>query len=75
MNLLALLSLCVCMYLKLFIYSFSVLGLGCCTSSSLVVVSGGYSLVEVCMFLSSGFSYCRAQALGMRASVVVAPGL
>ena len=51
------------------------LGLGCCTSFSLVVVSGGCALVEVCMFLSSGFSHCRAQALGMQASVVVAPGL
>ena len=80
MNLLALLSLCVCMYLKLFIYSFSVLGLGCCTSSSLVVVSGGYSLVEVCVFLTEMTSLVAehrlegAQASAAVGSVVVAHG-
>ena len=37
---------------------------------SLVVASGGYSSLQC-----AGFSCCRARALGVRASVVVAHGL
>ena len=44
-----------------------------CTGFSLVE-SGGYSLAVVCR-RCCGFSYCRTQALGTRASIVVAPGL
>ena len=40
---------------------------------SLVAVSGGYSSLRASH--CSGFSCCRARALGAQASVVVAPGL
>ena len=39
---------------------------------SLVVASGGYSLLQFPGFSLGGFSCCKARALGMRASVVVA---
>ena len=42
---------------------------------SLVAVSGGYSSCGVRASHCSGFSCCRAQALGARASVVAARGL
>ena len=41
----------------------------------LVVASGGYSSCGVRASHCSGFSCCRARALGMQASVVVAHGL
>ena len=39
------------------------LGLRCCVGFSLVVVSGGYSVVVVCGLLSGGFFCCEARAL------------
>ena len=42
---------------------------------SLVVASGGYSSLRCAASHCGGFSYCRARALGARASVVVALGL
>ena len=42
---------------------------------SLVTASGGYSLCGVWASHCGGFSCCGAQALGARASVVVACGL
>ena len=42
---------------------------------SLVVASGGYSLLKCTGFSLHGFSFCGAQTLGMWASVVVACGL
>ena len=42
---------------------------------SLIVASGGYSLLWCTCFSCDGFSCCRARALGMQASVVVALGL
>ena len=42
---------------------------------SLVAVSGGYSSLRCMGSHCSGFSCCGAQALGTRASVVVAHGL
>ena len=42
---------------------------------SLVVVSRGYSSLRCAGFSLRGFSCCGAQALGTRASVVVACGL
>lgn len=51
-----------------FIYLFlAALGLCCFAWPSLVVISAS--------FLCGGFSYCEAQALGARASLVVAPSL
>ena len=49
-----------------FIYLFIfVLGLRCSVGFSLVVVSGGYSLVAVYRLLICGeFFYCRTQAIG-----------
>ena len=42
---------------------------------SLVAASRGYSSLQCTGLYCGGFSYCRARALGMRASVVVAHGL
>ena len=50
----------------------AVLGLWCCVSFSVVAVRRGCSLVAVCRFHCCGFSCCRARALGVWASVVVA---
>ena len=48
-----------------FIYLFlAALGLQCCTCFSLVVASGGYSVVAVCRLLIAVASSCRTQALG-----------
>ena len=59
----------------LFIYLFlSVLGLAA-RGLSLVVVSGGYSLLRCVASHCSGFSCCRARAFCAQASVVVAHGL
>ena len=41
----------------------------------LVSALGGYSFIEVCRLLTAVASRCGAQALGVRASVVVARGL
>ena len=59
----------------LFIYLFwTVLGLSCYGSFSLLAASGGYSLLAVSGFLSvGGLSCCRAQTLGCVGSVVSAP--
>ena len=48
------------------------LGLCCCTSFSLVVASGGCSLVEVHWLLFSVASLAGAQAMGLWVLVVVA---
>ena len=42
---------------------------------SLVVASGGYSLLRARVSHCDGFSCCGARALGVQASVVVARGL
>ena len=50
-----------CSLLKILIYLFlGVLGLQCCEGFSLVVVSGGYSLVAVQGLLVGVASRCRA---------------
>ena len=55
---------------KLFIYlSLAVLGLSCCVGFSLVVTSGGYSLVAVCGLLIAVASLVvehRLQAHGLQ---------
>ena len=70
--------------LNLFILFLAMLGLCCCAGFSLVSASRAYSLVVTCRLLiavaspCSGFSSCRAWALGHsspRASVVLAQGL
>ena len=60
--------------------SFIYLFIGCVVSSllcrlSLVAASRGYSLLRCAGFLLQWLLFCRAQALGVRASVVVAHGL
>ena len=62
------------MYVILFIYlSLALLGLRCCTGSSSVVVSGGYSLVVVSRLHIAVASLVEEPRLwGMRASVVTA---
>ena len=54
-------------FLNLFL---AVLGFCCCTGFSLVVASGGYSLVVVAGFSLQRF-WCRAQAPGHMGSAVV----
>ena len=58
----------------MFIYLFlAALGLHCCVRAfSLVVAIGGYSLLQCTGFSLQWLLCCRAQALGTRASVVVA---
>ena len=51
------------------------LGLHSCVNFSLVVASGGYFRCNAQAFHRGGFSCWGAQALGMWASVAVAPGL
>ena len=51
------------------------LGLRAVCGLSLVAVSGSTLCCSVRASHCGGFSYCGAQALGMRASVVVASGL
>ena len=48
------------------------LGLHCCVGFSLVVVSGGYSLVAVVGLLIAVTSLPAAQALGVQTSVAAA---
>ena len=52
----------------------AVLCLCCCTGFSLIVMSGIYALVAQAS-LCSGFSCCRAWALGVRAPRVAAHGV
>ena len=60
----------------LFIFIFGCIGcLLLRAGFSLVVASRGYSSLRCAGFSLGGFSCCRAQALGARASVVVALGL
>ena len=59
-----------------FIYLLAVLGLRWCLSFSLVVASGGYSLVTVPRLLTAVVSLVVEHRLsGAQASVVVAHGL
>ena len=62
--------------LILFIFIFGCVGsLLLCTGFSLVAASRGYSSLQCVGFSLGGFSCCKARALGVRASVVVALGL
>ena len=61
------------MSIKIIFNFLAVLNLHCCASFSLVVLSGGYSLLWVSH--CSGFSCCRAWALETQASVVAVLGL
>ena len=47
------------------LFIFGCVGLHCCEGFSLVVASGGYSLVVVSRLPTGGFSCCGAQALGL----------
>ena len=54
----------------------AVLGIHCCTASSLVVANGGCSLAAVCRLLIAVASLVAEHRLqGMQASVVAACGL
>ena len=58
------------------IYLFlAALGLHCCSSSPLVVATGGYSSWDAQASHLGGFSHCGPQALGAPASVAMAHGL
>ena len=60
-------------FLKKLINFLVVLGFHCCAGFSLVVARGVYSLEQctgLLIVVASGFSRCRAQALGVQASVV-----
>ena len=74
--LLKLISCISCHFLNCLICLFLVvLGLRCMPGLSLVVVRGLLSSCSVQASHCSGFSCCRGQALGTRASVVAALGL
>ena len=61
--------------INLFIYLFlAAFGLRCCAWASLVVVSGGYSLLQCASFSLQWLLLLGTQALSARASVVVAHG-
>ena len=68
--------LCYLFLINLFIYLFmAVLGLRCCTRAFSSCGERELLLVVVCGLLTVVASRCRARALGMWASVVVAHGL
>ena len=65
-------------FLKIYylIFFLAVVGLCCCTQAFSSCSEWGYSLLYCVGFsLQGGFSRCRAQALGIQASVVAADGL
>ena len=59
----------------IYLYFLAVLGICCCKGFPLVVVSRGYSSCGAQISYYRSFFCCRAQALGMWASIAVVPRL